>query len=185
MKKVLLSLAICGLAFSLHAQKAPNLVTVDVNKALAGYARLQDAQVKFEASVTTAREELEAEGEKLRTAAEAINKLQEESENPALNTVKVDEIKKKIEGEIESFRAKEAEFNQLRQRTERTLGERRNNIISLHLDEVKDAIKKVCKDKGATLALNVEGSVVLYADASFDITNDVLQALNTSAPAPK
>jgi len=97
MKKVLLSLAICGLAFSLHAQKAPNLVTVDVNKALAGYARLQDAQVKFEASVTTAREELEAEGEKLRTAAEAINKLQEESENPALNTAKVDEIKKKME----------------------------------------------------------------------------------------
>ncbi|HOO92266.1 MAG TPA: OmpH family outer membrane protein, partial [Opitutales bacterium] len=62
-------------------------------------------------------------------------------------------------------------------------GERRNNIISLHLDEVKDAIKKVCKDKGATLALNVEGSVVLYADSSFDITNDVLEALNTSAPA--
>ncbi|MDD4350541.1 MAG: OmpH family outer membrane protein [Opitutales bacterium] len=183
MKKVLLSLAICGLAFSLNAQKAPNLVTVDVNKALAGYTRLQDAQVKFESSVTTAREELEAEGEKLRTAAEEINKLQEESENPALNTAKVDEIKKKIESEIESFRAKEAEFNQLRQRTERTLGERRNNIISLHLDEVKDAIKKVCKDKGATLALNVEGSVVLYADSSFDITNDVLEALNTSAPA--
>jgi Skp family chaperone for outer membrane proteins len=180
MKKMLLGLLLCGMVSVAMAQKAPSLVTVDVNKALAGYQRLQEAQVKFEASVTTAREELEAEANKLRGAADEINELQQQAQNPALTESKIKELETQMQGKFEAYRVLENDFNTMRQRTERTLADRRNNILGLHLEEVKDAIKKVCRDRGATLALNVDGNVVLYSDASFDITNDVLQALNAA-----
>ena len=183
MKKILIGLMLCSLSTAAFAQKAPNLVTVDVNKALAAYQRLQEAQVKFDASVATAREELEAESEKLKVAVDEINALQESAQNPALTDEKVEEIQGQIQEKVTSYRQLEASFNQMRQRTERTLAERRNTILSLHLDEVKDVIKQVCKTRGADLALNVEGNVVVYADAVFDITNDVIQALNTTVPA--
>lgn len=182
-KKILIGLMICSLSSVAFAQKAPSLVTVDVNKALAGYQRLQEAQVKFEASITTAREELEGESEKLKVSAEEINEIQQSAQNPALTEEKVEEIRTELQEKIGVYRQKEADFNQMRQRTERTLADRRNNILSLHLDEVKDAIKQVCKERGADLALNIDGNVVLYADSVFDITNDVLQSLNTTIPA--
>jgi Skp family chaperone for outer membrane proteins len=178
MKKTLIGLLLCGMVSVAMAQKAPSLVTVDVNKALAGYQRLQEAQVKFEESVTTAREELEAEANKLRAAADEINNLQQQAQNPALAETKVKELETEMQAKFEAYRILENDFNGMRQRTERTLADRRNNILGLHLEEVKDAIKKVCRDRGATLALNVDGNVVLYSDPSFDITNDVLQVMN-------
>jgi Skp family chaperone for outer membrane proteins len=183
MKKTLLGLLLCTMVSVAVAQKAPILVTVDVNKALAGYQRLQDAQVKFDASVNTTREELEAEAQKLRSAAEELNDLQKQTENPALNDSKLKEIEENIRTKLDAYRQQEGDFGQLRQRAERTLAERRNNILSLYLEEVKDAIKKVCKNRGATLALNLDGNVVLHADASFDITQDVLLELNKVAAA--
>jgi Skp family chaperone for outer membrane proteins len=182
MKKILIGLMLCGLSTAAFAQKAPSLVTVDVNKALAGYQRLQEAQVKFEASVTTAREELEAESEKLKVAVEEINKIQETAQNPALTEEKIQELQDQLQEKVAAYRQLEASFNQMRQRTEKTLADRRNNILSLHLDEVKDAIKQVCKTRGANLALNVEGNVVVFADSVFDVTNDVVQVLNTTVP---
>jgi len=183
MKKLLIGLMLCGLSTAAFAQKAPNLVTVDVNKALAGYHRLQEAQVKFESSVETARDELTAESEKLKVSAEELQGLQEQTQNPALTEEKVEEIRTELQDKFNAYRQMEAELQQMQQRTERTLADRRRNILSLHLDEVKDAIKQVCKERGADLALNLDGNVVLYADSVFDITNDVLQVLNADVPA--
>ena len=171
-----------GLTTIAFAQKAPNLVTVDMQKALAGYERLQEATVKFEASVATAREELEVEGQKLQTAAEGINELQQQGQNPALTEEKLEEIRGQLQEKVDEYRQLEADFNQMRQRVERTLAERRNNIMKLHLEEIKDAVKQVCKERGADLAINNEGNLILFADAAFDITNDVLQSLNASVP---
>lgn len=183
MKKLLIGLMLCGLSTVAFAQKAPNLVTVDVNKALAGYNRLQEAQVKFESSVETAREELTTESDKLRVAAEELQGIQEKSQNPALTEEKIQEIQTEFQQKLEAYRQLEADLQQMQQRTERTLADRRRNILALHLDEIKDAIKTVCKERKADLALNIDGNVVLYADAVFDITNDVLQVLNTTVPA--
>ena len=174
---------LCGLSTAAFAQKAPNMVTVDVNKALAGYQRLQEAQVKFDASVATAREELEAESEKLKVAVDEITEIQQSAQNPALTEEKIEELQTELQEKVTAYRQLEADFNQMRQRTERTLAERRNAILSLHLDEVKDVIKQVCKARGADLALNVEGNVVVFADSVFDITNDVIKELNTTVPA--
>ena len=174
---------LCGLSTAAFAQKAPNMVTVDVNKALAGFQRLQEAQVKFDASIATAREELEAESEKLKVAVEEINELQESAQNPALTEEKIDELQTELQEKVTSYRQLEASFGQMRQRTERTLADRRNNILSFHLDEVRDVIKQVCKARGADLALNTEGNVVIYADSVFDITDEVIKELNAPVPA--
>ena len=182
MKKLLIGLMLCGLSTAAFAQKAPNLVTVDVNKALAGYTRLQEASVKFEASVETAREELTAENEKLKVSAEELQGLQEQTQNPALTEEKVEEIKAELQEKFTAYRQLEADLQQMQQRTERTLADRKRNILSLHLDEIKDAVKKIAKERGADLALNIDGNVVFYADSVFDITNDVLQELNAAVP---
>ncbi len=183
MKKLLIGLMLCGLSTAAFAQKAPNMVTVDVNKALAGYGRLQEAQVKFEASVETARTELTTESDKLKVAAEELQGLQEKTQNPALTEEKIEEIRNELQEKFGVYQQMQADLQQMQQRTERTLADRRRNILSLHLEEIKDAIKQVCKERGANLALNLDGNVVLYADSVFDITNDVLQVLNTKVPA--
>jgi Skp family chaperone for outer membrane proteins len=130
--------------------------------------------------VETAREELTTESEKLRVMAEELQAMQERSQNPALTEAKLEEIRVEFQGKLDAFRQMEADLQQMQARTERTLADRRRNILNLHLEEVKDAIKKVCRERKADLALNIDGNVVLHAEPVFDITNDVLQVLNAT-----
>lgn len=182
-KNILISIALCSLMTSAFAQKTPTVVTVNIREALAGYSRLQEAQVKLESSVQEANEELEVEREELRVVAEDLRALQEQSQNPSLTEEKIEELRVEFDAKAADFQQMQNEFNQFAQRTQNALKEREANILNLHLEEVKDAIRQVCRDKGADLALNTEGNQVLYSDKEYDITGDVLQVLNADIPA--
>jgi Skp family chaperone for outer membrane proteins len=63
-----------------------------------------------------------------------------------------------------------------------TLGQRRQLIISDHLDEIKVVIARVAKSRDADAVLNETGDSIMYSRNSLAVTEEVIGILNADAP---
>ena len=185
MKKIIISLFALTFAFSAYAQKAPQVLTVDIEKLYESFYKAQDSRDKFQSSVLLAEEEVKGMIEQGRQLYMELEEIQKKIDSPAT----ADEAKEALMAEFEAkamvVRQKEADLNQYRQTTQRDLQQSRQSMIQMHFDEIKQKVAEVAKAKGADLVLNSneKGMAVIYFDASFDITEEVIAALNADKPA--
>ncbi|WOO41187.1 OmpH family outer membrane protein [Rubellicoccus peritrichatus] len=182
-KKTALTLvALLSLTAFGFAQKTPLVLTVDMGQLYNDYWKAQEAQAKFNASVENAQQEIQAMIEEGMSMATDLQGMQEKISNPALTDASKQEIATEAQSKANLIRQKEAEVNNFRQQTDRTLQQRRQSIINLHLSEIREVVVEVAKEKGADLVLNTNGLAVVYFDESFDVTKDVLTKLNANKP---
>jgi outer membrane protein len=181
MKKSLLTLiAIFGLVAL--AQAEVKIVTVDMNRVFNEYFRIQEAQARFQESVNEANADIQEMIERGRTVAEEFEVEVAKIENPAL-TESAQQAARQRAGELQQrLQQMEAEIQRFQQETQAVLQERRQNILNLHIGEIREAVQRVARRSGATVALNTQGNSVIFADASLDITTEVLTRLNENAP---
>lgn len=166
-----------------QAQKAPQVLTVDMGQLYNDYWKAQEAQEKFNSSVENAQVEIETMISEGMAMAEEIQRLQERLNNPAISESGRQSLTQEIQEKANLIRQKEAEVNNYRQMTDRTLQQRRQSIINLHLSEIREVVVEVAKAKGSDLVLNTNGMAVVYFDESFDITKEVTAKLNANKPA--
>lgn len=184
MKKVLLSLFVALAATAaLHAQKTPMVLTVNMGELYQNYWKAQENDEKFQSSVDNAQQEIQAMIEEGMGLASELQELQGKINNPALTEDARERFTAEAQEKAKLIREKEAEVNTYRQKTDRTLQQRRQNIIELHVSEIREVVIQMAKDKGADLVLNTGGMTVVYYDESFDITQEVLAKLNADKPA--
>ena len=75
------------------------------------------------------------------------------------------------------------------QNTRNSLGQRLNNFRAVALEEISKVATEIAKRKGANILLDKAGptgigiSNLIYADAAFDITDDVQKEINKDRPA--
>ncbi len=103
------------------------------------------------------------------------------------------EAKSKAQNEaqkkLEAIQNKQREVQTFIQNTRNSLGQRLNTFRSLMLEEIGKVATDVAKRKGATVVLDKAGptaigiSNLIYADAGYDITEDVLKEINKDRPA--
>ncbi|OIO60088.1 MAG: hypothetical protein COZ46_06065 [Verrucomicrobia bacterium CG_4_10_14_3_um_filter_43_23] len=159
------------------------ILTVDVSEVYNNYRKAQESQEKFATSVDAAQEEIMSmvqDGQKL---VESYQELEAKANNPALTEdarKKFMEEAKKKEDEI---RKKEISVNQFRQQTDMNLNQRRQSLLNLHLSEIKDAVTKIAKKRSAEIVFNASGMGIMYANSSYDITAEVISALNENPPS--
>jgi outer membrane protein len=177
-------------SIALHAQPAVKLVVVDMAKVFDSHYKSEEANVKFRDAEQKAQEQ----AEELRKQGQILVDEYKELAEQAKSTLLTPEARTKAEADMakkyEEIQRKQADVQNFVQNTQRSLQQRIGSHRDLLLEEISKLVVEVAKKHGATLALDKSGPsvfripVVLYADAAYDITEEVIIEENKDRPAP-
>lgn len=193
MKKTLASLlaafALSGAALTASAQSAPKILIVDMAKLLDSHYETEDQNAKLKIDEAKANEEIERIVKDGQAIEEVMKDMQEKASNPAASA----EAKAKLEADfrpkVEERQRKLGELNNYRVRTQRVFQERIANFRGIMFEKIGAVVQETAKKKGATLVLDKSGlsniglNPVVYADASYDITEEVQKEIAKARPA--
>lgn len=110
--------------------------------------------------------------------AKELRELQEKADSPALSDSAKEKHRVQIDELTEKVHKKEIEVNEFRQESDRKLSEKREEFVVRHVNEIKDIIRKIAKERDAVAVLNSAGLEVLYCTPDSDITQEVSIRLN-------
>ena len=175
---------------ALQAQPAVKLVVVDMAKVFDSHYKSEEANVKFRDAEAKAQEQ----AEELRKQGQILVDEYKELAEQAKSTLLTAEARAKAEADVakkyEEIQRKQTDVQNFVQNTQRSLQQRIGSHRDLLLEEISKLVVELAKRHGATLVLDKSGPsvfripVVLYADAAYDITNEVIAEENKDRPAP-
>jgi len=193
MKKSIRSLSVvAALALSAalaHAQPAPKLLVVDMAKLYDSHYKTEEQNAKLRADEQKAQEEIERMNKDGNALVDEYKGLSDQSNNPALSADAKTKSQNEAQKKLEEIQRKKNEISTFAQNTQRSLQQRLQTFRSLMLEEISKIATDVAKRKGSTLLLDKAGptligvSNVIYADAAYDITDEVLKEINKDRPA--
>jgi outer membrane protein len=180
-------------AFALSAlcvqAQTPKILVVDMAKLYDTHYRTEEQNAKLSTDEKAASDELQRLNTEGQTLVSQYTELLEQTKNPALNA----EARTKAEGEVqkkgEAIQAKQNEIATFRNNVQRQMEMRIKNFRDLMLEDISKVATEIAKKKGATLLLDKSGpsligiSNIVYADASYDITDEVAKEINKDRPA--
>ncbi len=177
--------ALLGSVVALQAETALKIVTIDMEQLFEKYYRTEEEKAKMAESEKKAKEQLEVFSKDREALVTEAKDLQEQTKSPVLT----DEARKKAQADLEAkvseLRSKDAEAQDFLQKTQQLFQKRMGQFQQMAVEEISKEATKIAKAKGATMVLNQgAAAVVVYADASFSITEEVLAAINKNRPAP-
>jgi len=194
MHKALRSLIACaGLlagAAALHAQATLKVVVVDMAKVYDTHYKTEEANAKFNDAAQRAQEQLDQINKQIQSAADEYKSLVEQTKSPMANDQAKAKAGEDAQKKMEDIQRLQNEAQNFRVNTQRSLQQRAKNHRDLIMDEIMKVVNDMARAKGATLVLDKSGPsilgipVVLYSDASYDITDEVVKEVNKDRPAP-
>jgi outer membrane protein len=180
--------AFAALALGAYAQPAVKILVVDMAKLYDTHYKTLEQNAKIQADDQKAQEEVEKMNQEGNVLVEEYKSLNDKSNNPALSAEAKGKAQDEAQKKLEAIQTKQREVQTFIQNTRNTLGQRLNTFRSLMLEEISKVASDVAKRKGATLLFDKAGptamgiSNVIYADAGFDITDDVMKEVNKDKP---
>lgn len=188
--KSLLAVALVGAsAVAVSAQPAVKLAVVDMAKLYDTHYKTVEQNAKIQADDQKAQEEVEKMNKEGNALVEEYKALNEQSNSPALSAEAKSKAQNEAQKKLEAIQNKQREVQTFIQNTRNSLGQRLNTFRSLMLEEISKVATEVAKRKGVTVVLDKAGptaigiSNLIYADAAFEITDDVLKEINKDRPA--
>lgn len=181
--------AFAVLAVGASAQPAVKIAVVDMAKLYDTHYKTVEQNAKIQADDQKAQEEVERMNKDGNTLVEEYKGLNDQSNNPALSAEAKTKAQDAAQKKLEQIQNKQREVQTFIQNTRNSLGQRLNTFRALMLEEISKVATEVAKRKGATVLLDRAGptaigiSSLIYADASYDITEDVLKEVNKDRPA--
>jgi outer membrane protein len=173
---------------ALRAQPAVKLVVVDMAKVFDGHYKSEEANLKFRDAEAKAQEQ----GEEMRKQGQILVDQYKELTEQAKNTLLTAEARAKAEADaaktLEDIQRKQNDIQTFLQQTQRSLQQRISNHRDLLLEEISKVVVEIAKGKGGTVVIDKSGPsafripVLLYSDAAYDITEEVLIAVNKDRP---
>jgi len=186
----LIAVAVFGaLSIAAHAQPAVKLLVVDMAKLYDGHYKTVEQNAKIQADDAKAQEEVDKMNKEGNALVEEYKSLNDQSNNPTLTTEAKSKAQAEAQKKLEGIQTKQREVQGFIQNTRNSLGQRLNTFRSLMLEEISKLATEVAKRKGGTVLLDKAGptgigiSNLIYADAGYDITEDVLKEINKDRPA--
>jgi outer membrane protein len=183
--KLFLAAAIAGLfAVAVKAQPAPKVFVVDMAKLYDGHPKTEEQNAKLKADQQKAEEELQKINGEGNALVEQFKTLEEQVNNPTLSADAKTKLQQDMQAKGQEIQRKQAEVNQFRGNTQRSLQQRINNFKQFLLEEISKTAVEIAKKKGATLLLDKSGPTLigvpslLYFDPAYDITEEVAKELN-------
>jgi outer membrane protein len=187
--KSLVAAATSGLSRCCGAQPAVKIAIVDMAKLYDGHYKTVEQNAKIQADDQKAQEEVEKMNKEGNALVEEYKSLTEQANSPALSAEAKSKAQNEAQKKLESIQNKQREVQTFIQNTRNSLGQRLNTFRSLMLEEIGKVASEVAKRKGATLVIDKAGptaigiSNIIYADAGYEITEDVAKEINKDKPA--
>lgn len=178
-------------AFTLvaSAQPAMKLLVIDMAKLYDNHYKTLEQIAKIQADDAKATEEVEKLNKEGNALLEEYKGLAEKAQNPTLTA----DAKTKAEADAQKkyvdIQRKQQEVQGFIQNTRQQLSQRFQTFKNLMLEEISKTAADVAKRKGATLLIDKSGPTVfgipniIYSDAAYDITDEVMKELNKDRPA--
>jgi outer membrane protein len=190
LQSVLTLVAFATAALGLSAQApALKIVTVDMAKIYDNHYKTEEQNAKLRDAEQQAQTQLE----QMVKDANALVEQYKEAVDQSKNTLLTAEARSKAEADSQKManelQQRQNDLNQFRANTQRSLQQRIQNFRSLLLDEISKKVTEIAKTKGATLVVDTSGPSILgipsvvYSDPSYDITDEVMAAINKERPA--
>lgn len=188
-RKTLAVLALAGVCSFAAAQPALKVATVDMNRLLKDYYKSEEATAKLQEAGKKAEEQIEQMNNQGKQLIEQFKEMEEQSKSLLLSQEARTKAADDARIKFEEIQRKDAEVKSFAANTQRALQQRTANAIQLLLEEIEKVAVDIAKRKGATLLLDTSGpsqlgiATILFADPGYDITEEVLAAINKDAPA--
>ena len=184
-----LTAALSAASTAVFAQPAVKIVVVDMAKLYDTHYKTIEQNAKIQADDQKAQEEVEKMNKEGNALVEEYKTLNEQSNSPALSAEAKSKAQNEAQKKLEAIQNKQREVQTFIQNTRNSLGQRLNTFRSLMLEEISKVATDVAKRKGATIVLDKAGptgigiSNLIYADAGYEITDDVAKEINKDRPA--
>lgn len=178
-------LALTGATLGLRAEVALKVATLDMDQVFAKYYKSEAQKAKLDEQAKRAREAEENMKKELEAMVTQAKELQEQTKSSILT----EDARKKAQADFESkvgeIRSKDGELQTTMQRIQMSLQKQMATFQQQAIEDISKVATEIAQTKGATLVLN-KGSVpvVIYSAPEFDITDEVIVAINKDAPAP-
>ncbi len=188
-RSLIASVGLLAGAAALHAQATLKVVVVDMAKVYDTHYKTEEANAKFNDAAQRAQEQLEQINKQIQSAADEYKSLVEQTKSPLANDQARAKAGEDAQKKMEDIQRMNNEAQNFRANTQRSLQQRAKNHRDLIMDEIMKVVNDISRAKGATLVLDKSGPsilgipVVLYSDASYDITEDVVKEVNKDRPA--
>jgi outer membrane protein len=193
MKKLLSALLSLGAfgsaALSASAQPALNIVVVDMAKVYDNDWKTQDEMTKLNGSRTSAQQQFDQMTKDGQAMIDQYKALDEQAKNPLTSPEAKTKAQTDQQALGEKIQAKQNERAQFAQTVQREFQQQIQNFHDLMMEEIGQKAAEIGKSHGATLVLDKSGVGVLgarsiiYSDPAYDITAEVLAAVNKDKPA--
>lgn len=179
MKKVIAILATAAVACMLNA--APTIYVVDMAQAYQNYYKAKAAQEQINASLGTARAELEKMKAEYDALVKEVQAVQEKVKSPAMSEkAKEETFRKEAQPKLVKISQIEKNMRSMSEETQRNIQRSAAEIRKYHMDEIKKVVEKIASEKRADFIME-KGACYFYKPDA-DITQDLIKALNASAP---
>jgi outer membrane protein len=193
MKKLSLTLlslgAFCATGLISHADTTPKIVVADIAKIYDSHYETQAEQVKLKAETDKAQATFDQMIKDRNDLVTEYKKLVDDTNNP----VSTPDAKAKAQADAQKkgqeAQQKQNDAQQFAQNARATLQQRIQNFRSMMIEEINKVVKQVADTHNATLVLDksavspIGAPVVIYADSSYDITDEVIAEIAKHKPA--
>jgi outer membrane protein len=181
--------ALCALGTSLPAATPVQVATVDFTRALEEYWKTQKKSGELYEQNRRAQEQVDEFQKAMAAVLEEVKKLQNDANDPLRNQEAKERILAEAQRKADDFQDRRERLQQFVENTQRGLDQERRLFMELMYGEINTVIRTIGQGKGANFIVDTSGravngvSAILYADAAFDITDEVVAELNKSKPA--
>ncbi len=174
--------ALAGVVLNLNAQVAVKMATVDLEQLFTKYHKTETENAKLAEQGKKAKEQMDSMVKEREAIVASAKELQDQVKSPVLT----DEARKKAQADFEAkvgeVRAMEQRMMEFNQEIQQRFQQKQMQFQRAAVEEINRKAAEIAKAKGATLVVN-QGALI-YADPSFDITPEVLEAINKDRPVP-
>ncbi|MFN0066223.1 MAG: OmpH family outer membrane protein [Limisphaerales bacterium] len=192
MKLRTLHLTFLALAASLltaAAQTPLKIATIDLRKVFDGYYKTKQADVGLKEEATGLEKTAKGMLEDYKKSNEDYKKLVEGANDQAVSAEERAKRDKTAKDKLLEIKQLEQQVQSFQRQSEATLLEKRRRMRDNLLREIREAIVTKARSGGYNLVIDTAADsvnqtpVFLLADTGADLTDDMIKALNASAPA--
>ncbi len=187
--RLLIATALVGWGvLAAQAQSAQKTLVIDMAQVFSKHYRTVEQEALLQADKQKATEELQRQAKELDGLAKELQDMDEQLKNPAIT----EEAKKKVQEvgsqKVQVLQQRERDFQARKNEINQSFQQRINNLRVSLFEDISKVATDIAKSKGATFLVDKTGPlglgvpVFLYADASADITDDVIKAINANKP---
>lgn len=169
-----------GFLTGLKAADQQKIFVVDMAEVYDKFYKTEPAQKNFQILANQAKTEFDKKVQEGRKFFDERQALVSKYENPTLSEAAKKDLEKQIDALDEKINQKTEEINRFRMEQDEKLNQQRQAILAEHFKEINTNIETLAKSKNIDIILNKAGGV-LHANEKFDLTQEVIEAVNKPA----